>query len=155
MTNLKRRIAILALSLPALLLAGACDYNDEDEAGSQDARQTAVVYPAGTSDLTAETPPGTTDDEVITETVVIENGQFDRQEITFPSGEAVALVLDNRDGEQYELRIENLTTVDQVASGSLTTAELESEEPGTFPAVLSLPQSPDEIARIEITFAER
>lgn len=155
MTSLKRHVASLAAILPVVLLVSACEYNDDDEAGAQDARQTAVVYPAGTSGLTAETPPGTTDDDVITETVVIENGQLDRQEITFPAGEAVALILDNRDSEQYELRIENLTTVDEVVAGSLTTAELEAEEPGTYPAVLSLLQSPDEIARIEITFSER
>ncbi len=98
MTYLTRRIVIPLLALAAIFMATGCDYNDEDEAGVQDARQTSVVYPAGTSDLTAETPPGTTGEDVITETIVIENGQFDRADVTFPAGEAVALVIDNRDG---------------------------------------------------------
>ncbi len=48
-----------------------------------------------------------------------------------------------------------MATVDFIAPGSLTTAELEVPEPGSYPAVLTMPQSPDEIARFELTISEQ
>lgn len=150
----QRCIATPIAVVAAALIVTGCDYNQDQEAGTQDDRQTAVVYPAGTSELFAETPPGTDADEP-SEAVTIENGEVSTDEITFPVGEGLVLTLDNHDDRQYELRIENVATVSLVAAGSLTVAELAVTDPGIYRAVLSEPGSPDEIATFQIIIVER
>ncbi len=150
----KRSLAVPVALLAAVLAGTGCDYNEEQEAGTQDDRHTAVVYPGGTTELFAETPPGT-DAEEPTDTVTIVDGEVSDEEIIFPTGEGLVLALDNQDDRQYELRIENVATVDLVAANSLTVAELAMTEPGTYPAVLTEPGSPEEIASFVIVIVER
>lgn len=146
---------VVPIALLAAVFVGAgCDYNDEQEAGTQDDRNTAVVYPGGTTELFAETPPGTDADEP-TDTVTVENGEINAEEIVFPTGEGLVLTIDNQDDRPYELRIEDVATVDYVAANSLTVAELEITEPGAYPAILTEPGSTEEIASFRIVVAER
>lgn len=116
-------------------LLAACTGDDDDADVDEDVRP-----------ITA-TPTGvvTLPQEILEETVIIEDGSFDTQSISVIVEQPVMITLANRDAETYTLVIEDLVTETEIPGATEIFVNFNAPNSGEFEAVL-LDSNGDEVS---------
>jgi hypothetical protein len=115
---------VAAVLLLGAILAGCI--GDDDDVDSEDLRPITAT----------STGVVTLPEDILQETLIIENGSFDVQSIDVVEGQPVSITFANRDAETYTFVVEDLVQETEIAGAAETEVSFNAPNQGEYEATL-------------------